>query len=131
MSRSKKREAAEEASINEDVGDNENDLEPPIENSLVLVEKLQEVGINAADIQKLKQSGIFTVAGVMMQTKKTLLNIKGFSEAKVDKLLECCAKITTGIFITGFECLNRRQHLIKISTGSTALDQLLGLSGYR
>lgn len=31
-----------------------------------------------------------------------------------------------GLFITGFECLTRRQNVIKLSTGSKALDTLLG-----
>lgn len=161
MSRSKKAKDTGDASAAEPESAVERGeqpvAEPSLDNALVLVEKLQEFGINAPDIQKLKQSGIFTVAGVMMQTKKTLLNIKGFSDAKVDKLLESCAKISvrcppcstqeflddvpgrvirhpsltrskTGTFITGSECLTRRKNLIKISTGSTALDQLLGTS---
>lgn len=44
---------------------------------------LQNHGINAADIKKLKQAGICTVKGVKMTTRKKLGNIKGLSEAKV------------------------------------------------
>lgn len=46
------------------------------------------------DISKLKQAGTHTVAGVQMMTKKSLLAIKGFSEAKVDKVLEACGKLS-------------------------------------
>ena len=47
------------------------------------IDVLQNHGINAADIKKLKQSGICTVKGVQMTTRKKLCNIKGLSEAKV------------------------------------------------
>jgi hypothetical protein len=34
------------------------------------IEKLESLGVNATDVNKLKLAGIFTVAGVRMQTKK-------------------------------------------------------------
>ena len=54
---------------------------------------MQEHGINMADINKLKASGIATVMAVLMTTKKELLNIKGISEAKADKLFEVANKV--------------------------------------
>jgi hypothetical protein len=36
-----------------------------------------------ADIAKLKQAGIHTVAGAQMTTRRNLTKIKGFSEIKV------------------------------------------------
>jgi len=103
MSRSKSKAKEAESNVEESVVEehaavvNETDL--GLDNSLVLVEKLQDFGVNAGDIQKLKQAGIFTVAGVMMQTKKTLLNIKGFSEAKVDKVIEACQKLSVPVLM--------------------------------
>ena len=41
------------------------------------IEQLQAHGINVADIKKLKSSGICTVRGIQMVTKKKLCNIKG------------------------------------------------------
>ena len=41
---------------------------------------------NVADIKKLKQVGICTIKGIQMTTRKRLGNIKGISEAKVDKI---------------------------------------------
>ncbi|RCN47727.1 hypothetical protein ANCCAN_06191 [Ancylostoma caninum] len=57
------------------------------------VEQLQNHGINMADIKKLQSVGICTVKGVMMTTKKRLAEIKGLSEAKVDKIKEAACKI--------------------------------------
>ena len=57
------------------------------------IELLQNHGINVADIKKLKTAGICTVRGIQMITKKKLCNIKGLSEAKVDKMKEAVLKI--------------------------------------
>ena len=94
--------------------------------SLMEIDRLTEVGIPAADIAKLKQSGIFTVPGIHMQCKKDLANIKGLSEAKVDKIVDAARKMSEAGFVTGVTCLQQRKRVVKISTGSTALDQLLG-----
>lgn len=40
------------------------------ENSFIIIDELQNHGISAADIKKLKLAGIHTVCGVLMQTKK-------------------------------------------------------------
>jgi len=92
----------------------------------VLVDKLQEFGVNAGDLKKLKAAGIHTISGVLMQTKKSLLQIKGISDAKVEKILQACAKLANGLFMTGSDCMIKRKNLIKITTGSTAFDKLLG-----
>lgn len=52
------------------------------------IDELQAHGINAADIKKLKTAGICTVRGVQMTTRRKMCNIKGLSEAKVDKIKE-------------------------------------------
>ncbi|KAL0489361.1 meiotic recombination protein DMC1 [Acrasis kona] len=90
------------------------------------VMKLQDVGINAGDIKKLKDAGCHTVESIIMRTKKSLCAIKGLSEGKVDKILEATSKITSAGFITGVQMLEKRKEVIKITTGSSALDTLLG-----
>lgn len=94
--------------------------------SLIEVDRLTEQGVAAADITKLKQAGIFTVPGIQMQCKKDLAVIKGLSEAKVDKIIEAARKLSDAGFMTGTACLEQRSSVMHISTGSTALDQLLG-----
>lgn len=72
------------------------------------VDQLQQHGINVAEIKKLQvfvsdmffsylfrvqAAGICTIKGIMMTTKKRLCDIKGLSEAKVDKIKESAAKL--------------------------------------
>lgn len=52
---------------------------------------LQELGIAAADIKKLKEGGINTIEAVAFASKKELSEIKGISEAKVVKIKEAGA----------------------------------------
>lgn len=58
--------------------------------------------------------------------KRTLLTIKGISEAKADKLLLESSKYVPMGFTTATEFHMRRSELISITTGSKQLDTLLG-----
>lgn len=89
------------------------------------IDLLQDSGINVADINKLKAAGICTVASVLMTTKRDLLNIKGISEQKLEKIIEAAIKLNGGTFITGTEVLHKRKQILRISTGSSKLDELL------
>ncbi|KAI3993130.1 hypothetical protein MKX01_009873, partial [Papaver californicum] len=90
------------------------------------IDKLIAQGINAGDIKKLQDAGIYTCNGLMMHTKKNLTGIKGLSEAKVDKICEAAEKIVNFGYITGSDALLKRKQVIKITSGSSALDELLG-----
>ena len=48
----------------------------------------QACGISAVDIKKLKDVGHCTVEVVAYSPKKELVQIKGLSDAKVDKIIE-------------------------------------------
>lgn len=50
--------------------------------------QMKESGIAALDIKKLKDAGLCTVESVVYSPRKELLQIKGISEAKVDKIIE-------------------------------------------
>ena len=63
---------------------------------------------------------------VVMATRKDLLNVKGISDAKIEKLQEAAGKVEATGFITGTDVLMKRQNLTRISTGSKSLDELLG-----
>ncbi|CAG8512635.1 5456_t:CDS:10 [Ambispora leptoticha] len=88
------------------------------------IDELQNHGISAADITKLKSAGICTA--IQMTTRKNLCKIKGLSEAKVDKVKESASKLQTSSFITGTEFSFIRSKVLWISTGSKQLDALLG-----
>jgi len=90
------------------------------------IDLLQNHGINAADIKKIKSAGICTIKGIQMTTKKKLLQIKGISEAKVDKIKEAIQKIVSSGFHTALEYSSLRKQCFRVSTGSQELDKLLG-----
>src|SRR5262249_54528818 len=93
--------------------------------SILAVEELQNHGIGAADIQKLKVAGICTVKGVNMTSRRYLLKVKGLSEAKVDKIKEAAIKIQDAGFTTALEYSLKRAIVFKLSTGCEELDKLL------
>uniref|UniRef100_A0A2K6M7R7 RAD51 recombinase n=1 Tax=Rhinopithecus bieti TaxID=61621 RepID=A0A2K6M7R7_RHIBE len=56
------------------------------------ISRLEQCGINANDVKKLEEAGFHTVEAVAYAPKKELINIKGISEAKADKILtESCS----------------------------------------
>ncbi|XP_064601425.1 DNA repair protein RAD51 homolog 1 [Liolophura sinensis] len=87
--------------------------------------RLEASGISANDIKKLEESGYFTVESVAFAPKKSLLAIKGISEAKADKILNEAAKLVPMGFTTATEFHQKRSEIIQISTGSKELDKLL------
>lgn len=51
------------------------------------------MGISMKDIEKLKEAGYNTVESVCFTPRKTLVLVKGLSEAKLDKILEAASKL--------------------------------------
>ncbi|THH00924.1 hypothetical protein EW026_g1665 [Hermanssonia centrifuga] len=92
----------------------------------ILVEKLEEAGINTQDIRKLADNGYNTVEAVAYTPKKALMAIKGISEQKADKILAEAHKIIDLGFKSATEVHKRRADIINITTGSKNLDGLLG-----
>lgn len=118
-----KAQKKEEAQVNVNIEElNEDDSLTEITS----VDELSNAGINMADIDKLKQAGVCTVKGLFMIQKKELLNIKGMSDVKVDKILDAARKLQPSEFCSGMEMLEIRKKMIKITTGSSQLDSLLG-----
>lgn len=96
------------------------------EEATLPIEDLQTHGVSLPDILKLKQSGVCTIKGVLMVTRRNLLKIKGMSEQKVDKIKEIASKVLGTNFMTATVYAQKREQVIKISTGSTDFDNLLG-----
>jgi meiotic recombination protein DMC1 len=84
------------------------------------------MGINAADITKLKNSGFCTVKSLLMAPKKELLNIKGITDAKLEKMIDAATKLEDASFLSGSAYLQKRKRVLKITTGSSKLDQIIG-----
>lgn len=91
----------------------------------ISIDKLKTVGVSASEISKLVEAGYNTVQSLAFAPRKELLEIKGFSEVKVDKLIKEAAKLIPMGFMTGSEYKEKREDVFFISSGSTELDKLL------
>ncbi|KAH9821159.1 meiotic recombination protein DMC1 [Melampsora americana] len=65
------------------------------------VNALQELGISAQDIKKLKDGGFATIKSVLNASRKQLTSLKGISEIKVDKIKDSASKLSGPMFKTG------------------------------
>lgn len=92
------------------------------------IEDLQSVGINVSDLKKLQEYGLNTIGSVLQCSMRELSQIKGLSEAKIDKIREAGRKLDTrgSCFKTGVEVKEKRKQVLHVTTGSTALDKILG-----
>ena len=57
------------------------------------IDALTTKGIGGGDIQKMIAAGHNTVQSVLYHPKKNLLNIKGLSENKIDKIIAACQSL--------------------------------------
>ncbi|XP_037791736.1 DNA repair protein RAD51 homolog A-like [Penaeus monodon] len=92
----------------------------------LLIQTLEQNGISATDVKKLEEKGYYTVESVAFAPKKALLEIKGISEAKADKILTEASKLVPMGFTTATEFHQKRADLVQLTTGSKELDKLLG-----
>nr|CAG4634899.1 EOG090X0906 [Alona affinis] len=91
-----------------------------------MIAKLEGHGISAADIKKFEDAGYHTVESIAYAPKKSLITIKGISEAKADKVMAEAQKLIPMGFTTATEFHQKRAELVQITTGSKELDKLLG-----
>ncbi|KAK9834052.1 hypothetical protein WJX81_005963 [Elliptochloris bilobata] len=89
------------------------------------IEKLQELGVAASDIKKLKEGGINTVESLAHSTKKELCAIKGISEAKVAKMQTEAWKVVPMGFTTATVIAEQRVEIVQITTGCKEFDTVL------
>ncbi|KAH7574500.1 hypothetical protein JRO89_XS03G0303700 [Xanthoceras sorbifolium] len=106
--------------------------------------KLKASGIASLDIKKLKDAGLCTVESVAYSPRKELLQIKGISEAKVDKIIEAgmflpyviltflifvnelySSKLVPLGFTSASQLHAQRLEIIQITSGSRELDKVL------
>jgi len=68
-----------------------------------------------------------TIGQVLQQPMKTLVEIKGLTEARVEKIREGCRKLAPqSSFHTGLDVKTKRKEVIRITTGANCLDSILG-----
>ncbi|KHN87625.1 DNA repair protein RAD51 -like protein 1 [Toxocara canis] len=91
-----------------------------------VIDRLEQSGIPAADIRKLKEAGFNTFEAVAYAPRKELVAIKGISEQKAEKIYLEAAKLVPMGFTTASEVHLKRSEIIQIETGSRELNRLLG-----
>eukprot|EP00268_Persea_americana_P057760 TRINITY_DN6939_c0_g1_i1.p1 TRINITY_DN6939_c0_g1~~TRINITY_DN6939_c0_g1_i1.p1 ORF type:complete len:267 (-),score=64.66 TRINITY_DN6939_c0_g1_i1:2714-3514(-) len=89
------------------------------------IEQLQASGIASLDVKKLKDAGLCTVEAVAYSPRKDLLQIKGISDAKVDKIIEAASKLVPLGFTSAGQLHAQRLEIIQITSGSRELDKIL------
>nr|WCZ58695.1 DNA repair protein RAD51 homolog 1 [Seculamonas ecuadoriensis] len=119
MSRATQREAEDAAVDEQQQAADENSGPMPIS-------ALEGSGITASDVKKLMEAGFYTVESIAFTPKKNLINVKGISEAKADKLIAEATKLFPMGFTTAHEYHQQRADIVHVTTGSKELDKLLG-----
>jgi DNA repair protein RAD51 len=77
-------------------------------------------------IKILQENGFHTCESVAYTPRKAFESIKGLTEQTINKLYEACKKHVDMGFTTASEISQTRKMQIKLSTGSTELDRILG-----
>lgn len=107
----------------EELDDMQKDME--LTTGPINIEDLKNLGIAASDISKLKEAGYNTVEALAFTPKKQLMTVKGFSEAKAEKILKEAAKLIPMGFSSATTLFEKRKSTVYLSTGSAELDKLL------
>ncbi len=89
------------------------------------LDSLIEHGVAANDVQKLNDAGFHTVESIAHATSRKLQEVKGISEAKVNKLKDIAKGLVPMEFKTAADAMEDRKHLVTLTTGSVELDKLL------
>ncbi|CAM9665526.1 unnamed protein product, partial [Phaeothamnion confervicola] len=93
------------------------------------IDDLASGGIGQADITKLRDAGFASIGSVLQSSTKQLAAIRGFSEAKVNKVIEVAKKLDIAQaqrFRTGLELMDARKRVMRVTTGAKAFDAILG-----
>jgi meiotic recombination protein DMC1 len=81
-----KKDSASQAVADPAVVEASDDEEEDSVRSFEPIDLLQDAGINATDIAKLKEDGFVTIGQLFQVSQRKLLGVKGISEAKLDKV---------------------------------------------
>ncbi|KRX83675.1 DNA repair protein RAD51 -like protein 1 [Trichinella sp. T6] len=118
-----------EATVDKDINESTNVIMPQEEMEENFgpqpISRLEQFGIPNVDIKKLEEAGFYTIESVAFTPKKVLIDIKGISEAKADKILSEASKLVPMGFTTATDFHQKRSEIIQITTGSKELDKLL------
>ena len=88
-------------------------------------ERLEDLGIGSATSKKLQELGFHTVESLAMATAKELEQA-GISKTNAEKLIRKARSCMPLQFIRGDELVKMRRNVLRLTTGSSMLDKLLG-----
>ncbi len=84
-------------------------------------------GVGPAIAEKLREAGFSTIESIAVASPQELSAVAEIGEAKAAQIIAAARKMANmGGFVNGEELFKRRQNIGKITTGSKALDSLLG-----
>ncbi|MEM4366138.1 MAG: DNA repair and recombination protein RadA, partial [Candidatus Woesearchaeota archaeon] len=83
-------------------------------------------GIGPATLEKLEAAGFNDLMSVAVATPGELVGAAEISEATAKKIISIARANLEMDFASGDELLKRRENVMRITTGSSALDKLLG-----
>ncbi|NOZ82307.1 MAG: DNA repair and recombination protein RadA [Euryarchaeota archaeon] len=83
-------------------------------------------GVGAATAEKLREAGYKTVEAIAVAHPAELKEAAGLGESTAIKVIAAARDSLQMGFMTGMEVLEKRKTMRKITTGSSALDELLG-----
>lgn len=83
-------------------------------------------GVGAATAEKLQTSGFDSLMSVAVASPGELVEYGGVTEATARKIIQSARSMLDMGFESGHDLLEKRQNVVKIKTGSEALDALMG-----
>jgi len=91
----------------------------------ITVEELP--GVGPATAEKLKESGYDDIMTIAVESHTTLAEVAEIGEAVAKKIIAAARRLANiGGFETGDVIMEKRRNIAKLTTGSRALDELLG-----
>jgi len=92
------------------------------------VDDLEDLpGVGPAIAEKLREAGYTDIMTLAVASPADVAVAAEINEAQAKKIIDSARKFAdVGNFVTGEQILERRKHIAKLTTGSKALDELLG-----
>jgi DNA repair protein RadA len=83
-------------------------------------------GVGPATIEKLEEAGFDTLLSIAVASPSSLTDASGVSENIARKIIQVAREKLNMGFETGLDLLRKREQVIKITTGSTSFNELIG-----
>jgi len=83
-------------------------------------------GVGSATAEKLAAGGFDSLIAIAVATPAELLNASGVTEAAARKMIQAARSMLDMGFQTGEEILAKRNNIIKLKTGVSAFDMMMG-----